>query len=282
MRNLPCRVALLLAAVLLFGGCGQKYGRGSEEHADNAKTMTLLLPRIGKADCAICSDGEVVVMIDCGESDDAEELIRKLGSEKLDLLIITHFDKDHLGAAAALIEAVEIARILEPDYAPEDPSAAEYVAYRAALSRYSGELTALRGEQTLTLGSMELTVRGAGDMLYEKNTDNNHSLFVTLKHAGNRFLFAGDAEKQRLRAELDRGVEKADFLKMPHHGSYNAALPDFLAAVEPSIAAITCSAKNPPDAKTLAALDAAGAEVYLTSDGDLRFLSTADGIRAIS
>ena len=38
------------------------------------------------------------------------------GIDTLDYLIITHFDKDHVGGADKILDAVKVKRVLEPDY----------------------------------------------------------------------------------------------------------------------------------------------------------------------
>ena len=62
---------------------------------------------------------DAAIMIDTGENGDGEKLVKRLGElgvEKLDLLILTHFDKDHIGGADTIIEAIAIDRIVLPSY----------------------------------------------------------------------------------------------------------------------------------------------------------------------
>ena len=109
--------------------------------------------------------------------------------------------------------------------------------------------------------------------------DNNNSLLVSVTHGGNRLLFAGDIEKQRIRDLLDTGIAQYDFLKVPHHGVYNNGLPDFFRAVGMEYAVITCSNKNPAESKTLEALESLGTETYLTANGLITVSSTPSGIQ---
>ena len=52
--------------------------------------------------------------------------------------------------------------------------------------------------------------------------DNNFSLITTINHGENKMIFAGDAEKQRIKEWLKNGqAEDCDFLKVPHHDVYN-------------------------------------------------------------
>lgn len=264
----------ILAAVLLAGlllGC-----------TPTADSLTVTFPKIGKADCGILIQGDQVLVIDCGEAENSGEILqtlKSLGVTKIDCLVITHFDKDHVGGAAAILETLKVERVLEPDYTPENPLSESYIAYRQALAETGVPVTRVSGSEEFSLGTADVTVTGTNGKTYDKNTDNNNSLIVSVTHAGNRLLFAGDIEKQRIQDLLDGGIGQYDFLKVPHHGVYNRALPDFFRAVGMDCAVITCSEKNPADPETLSALAALDVQTYLTDDGPITVTSSESGIR---
>ena len=270
MRRLKALLgALLLAAGL--SGCGL-----------SGDTLTVVIPKIGKADCSILKNGNESMVIDCGEAENAPEILDTLQKQNistLQYLVITHFDKDHVGGAAEVLRNIPVEQVLEPDYSPENPQAEAYRTYREALAETGVPVTKVRDTLECTLGSASITVTGSGGQTYSKNVDNNSSLLVAVTHRGNRFLFAGDIEKQRITELLDTGIPQYDFLKVPHHGVYNSALPDFLEAVGMEYAVITCSNKNPADAETLEALRQAGAKTYETSQGPITVVSTDAGIK---
>lgn len=237
--------------------------------------------KIGKADCIVLAEESYTVLIDCGESDDGTEIIKHLqemGTDEIDCLIITHFDRDHIGGAADVIDAFPVKRLLEPDYEPESPDSEEYLAYRDAISRNQIQAEALHDDLQLKIGGMRMQIYTA-NAVYDKNIDNNNSLVVDLTHEGNRFLFTGDIEKQRIQDMLEQGqINSCDFLKVPHHGRYNSALDDLFEAASPTYAAITCSVKNPPEQETLDALEAVGCIVYSTKDSEVHVRSTKNGV----
>lgn len=237
--------------------------------------------KIGKADCIVLAEESYTVLIDCGESDDGTEIIKHLqemGTDEIDCLIITHFDRDHIGGAADVIDAFPVKRLLEPDYEPESPDSEEYLAYRDAISRNQIQAESLNDDLQLNIGGMRMQIYTA-NAVYDKNIDNNNSLVVDLTHEGNRFLFAGDIEKQRIQDMLEqRQINSCDFLKVPHHGRYNSALDDLFEAASPTYAAITCSVKNPPEQETLDALEAVGCIVYSTKDSEVHVRSTQNGV----
>lgn len=237
--------------------------------------------KIGKADCIVLAEESYTVLIDCGESDDGTEIIKHLqemGTDEIDCLIITHFDRDHIGGAADVIDAFPVKRLLEPDYEPESPDSEEYLAYRDAISRNQIQAESLNDDLQLNIGGMRMQIYTA-NAVYDKNIDNNNSLVVDLTHEGNRFLFTGDIEKQRIQDMLEQGqINSCDFLKVPHHGRYNSALNDLFEAASPTYAAITCSVKNPPEQETLDALEAVGCIVYSTKDSEVHVRSTKNGV----
>ena len=105
-----------------------------------------------------------------------------------------------------ILESVSVLRVIEPDYEPENPEAEAYTAYRAALDTAGITPEAISDALEVTLGDMQLSILGAGSTIYEKNADNNNSLVVTVTHCENRFFFAGDIEKQRIKRLLETGM----------------------------------------------------------------------------
>ena len=273
MRRRICWLLLASLILSLLTGCGAR---------EQGNTLTADILKIGKADCTLFREDASTYMIDTGEAENAPAILAALKEnsvDHLDVLIISHFDKDHVGGAAQILESVTVDQVIEPDYTPDDPEAEAYTSYRQALEKCGVPVTKVSDQLDLTLGTASLTILGTGGTVYAKNTDNNASLLVYITHEGNRLLFAGDVEKQRINDLLSAGVEGCDFLKVPHHGKYNNALPEYFRALGMKAAAITCSNKNPADAETVVALESLGCKVYETVNGDIRVSSTSAGIR---
>ncbi|MCR5330008.1 MAG: MBL fold metallo-hydrolase, partial [Lachnospiraceae bacterium] len=75
---------------------------------------------VGKADAILISSGDANILVDAGEEADAEYILAKLkekGISRLDLLLVTHFDKDHAGGVPQILENIAVDRIYYPDYA---------------------------------------------------------------------------------------------------------------------------------------------------------------------
>jgi len=254
---------------------------------ENGSTLTLDFYKIGKADAILIrgvqEDGTPFsVLIDTGESDDAPEIVEKVravGIETLDYLILTHFDKDHIGGVAGVLSSLSASHILMPDYIGEG---APYEQMTALVADGSYPVQVLTEDTQFTLGKTAFSVSVPKQSSYAKKQDNNASLVITVTHGTQVLYLTGDAEALRqkeLISELSSaGITKTALLKVPHHGVYNDGIDTFFAACSPANAIITCSDKNPPDAMTISQLHALNAKVYLTSDGDIRAVCSETGI----
>ena len=275
------RVIATAAMCALLTGCASANANGTA----NSNLLTTSILKIGKADAIVITQNEHAMVIDCGEEEDGLELkefLAKNGIDHLEALIITHYDKDHVGGADTIVEAVDIDRVLVPDY---DGASTEYSDFATAVEEKGLTLERLTESVSFNLGEALVTVdppldyssveEAKDDPLLE--IDNNLSLITTIVHGNNRLLYMGDAEKARIKEFLTtEAAVDCDFLKVPHHGVYTTALVDLLDAVTPEYAAINDSAKNPADDETLQLLkdydvttrQTLGGRITVVSDGE--------------
>ncbi len=292
-------ILLLMCIPFLLSGCSGQSGDSSSESSgadsvpDSPETtpdprdsgnlpsenLTVRIFKSGKADAIVLLSGGRVMVIDCGETDDGGKIIdflMKNGISRIDCMEITHFDKDHVGGAAAVAAAFPIDRILLPDYEGTRP---EYEEFMSTLKENNLIPERLSEPVTFSLGEADVLVETPDS--YEipdddDEYDNNFSLITTVTHGACRLLFTGDIEKDRIREWVGAGhASKCDFIKMPHHGNYNKQLSSLLDAVQPQYAAICDSDKNPAEEKTLKLLQDYGVETMETKDGDITV--TSDG-----
>ena len=252
--------------------------------AGSSGSIKVVFPSLGKADCAILYEDGACVVIDCGNKGDGKgvaDLCASLGAEKIDCLIITHFDKDHIGGAAKLLTSIHVAKVYEPDYDDSEVDINEYSLYRLALENAVAEgteLIKLGSDEKIAVGGMELTLMPPHKS-YDKSIDNNSSLVVLVSAYGKRLLFAGDIEKQRIDDMLAEYDLKCDFLKMPHHGEYGKSVSNLIKACSPSAAVVTCENREELDPSLENALASAGVNVYYTDTGKtLYFTCRKNGI----
>ena len=190
-------------------------------------------------------------------------------------MIITHFDQDHVGGAARIINNFPVERILQSN-SPKDSE--EYEKYIKAVKNAGIEPETLRENLSFALDGVAYTVNPPKKTKYNSDSSNNSSLIVSVTNGANRLLFTGDAEDERLEEFLTLDWGTYDFLKMPHHGNWHEPLPLLLETTAPRYAVITSSDEEPEDAETLELLESSGVETFLTRNGQVIVRSDGETI----
>jgi len=261
---------------------------------------------IGRADAILIHTQDHAVMIDTGENRHGEYLVSQLtalGISRLDYLIITHFDSDHVGGAHTIIDALEIGEIIIPNYSRESRHTDRFYAAmaRAQISPYILEET-----RRFTLDGAYFIVdpsplpyfhfpRHADDYFYEAldawmdmPTGDDFSIVVAVSHGAQNLLFTGDAMPFRIGVLLGNAELMSpdySFLKVPRHGRFTYHGVELIHRTRPRYAVITgfhpsdaeiFYSQRPADERIIAALDEVGAYVFFTMTQGISFRS--DGV----
>lgn len=240
---------------------------------------------VGKADAMLITtpDGRRI-LIDAATNDAGKDLARRFlqeGITSIDLMIITHFDKDHVGGADKVLEAVAVGQVLLPLY---DKESKQYTQFLNALEASpQTQVTRMNAGDALdfAFGDVMLHVTAAHQTDYGEDEENDFSLAARLTYGDTRFLFAGDAEDARQRELLEEGNVACDVLKVPYHGRLVDASAEFLRAASPKIAFITDSEEDPAHAAVIRLLEELGTAVYRAADGGITVLSDGTAVRVL-
>lgn len=232
--------------------------------------------KCGKADAILIRTKTHTFLIDTGEADDSQDILDYLaekGIKKLDYILLSTYDKDCYGGAAAIIRSVEVDNVIMPAY---EKDTVEYAELMDEIKKTDIVLKRLSAKMTIELDDATLELEGSRYERYIQRQDENASIIVSLTHGDVKMLFASSIQSERMYEMLNSGeLGKYDYLKVPNFGLVNNNTASFIAAVSPKIASISCSDKNPPDQQTLDALQTAGTTVYLTKNGNVKL--TSDG-----
>lgn len=268
MKRIISLIAAFITA-LTASACGKK----------TDDTLTVSFIDVGKGDCILAECGGSALMIDTGYSGTTEKVLRYLsgkGIDKLDALIITHYDKDHAGGAAGIAEALPAETIYLPDY---ESGSEHYEKLMDVINEKALHAVRVTSDTAVHLGSAEFTVFASSiayDSSGKEGNDNDVSLVISAKHGRDSFLFTGDIEKAGIKSFLKKNADTYGVLKMPHHGRKESNTDKLIEGTAPEYAVITDSADEPADKKVLSLLE--GVKTFRSSEcGDIVIESGGDG-----
>ena len=273
--------AMLSAALLMMTGCAEKDDSSvtlSKSAGSSAVSgdLTVSFIDVGKADCILLHTDESAVVIDCGEKGDGKLLLAAMeesGVTDVDALIITHYDKDHVGGAAKLINNVSIGEVYAPDYTEESE---ETEKYGKALDAKGISPNLLTSDVSFSLDGVDYTLYAPQKTFYGEDNDNDFSIVVKAVHGDNTLLFTGDAMEERLSEIMNIG--QCTLLKVPYHGRKLDNLAAFLDAVSPKCA-VTCTSAEEFANSTQKALSERGIASYATCyNGDITVVSNGSSL----
>ena len=103
--------AVFVSLLMLLSGCAV------ERPPENV--LRVVVPATGKSDAVLLQADGFTVLNDTAfyeTSGDLQMLLKNSGIERIDLLILSHFDKDHIGSAAFIIESFDVKFVIMPGY----------------------------------------------------------------------------------------------------------------------------------------------------------------------
>lgn len=237
---------------------------GADRFSGELEVLTL---DVGQGQSILLSGGEGAALVDCGSANSwydpgaiAADYLLTLGHRRLDYLILTHFDADHINGVETLLSRVEVETLLVP------AETGDQMARRQIL-----DLAAARGVRVRTpeTGPERFSLGGAAVSVFPpvgEGADNERGLSV-LAEAGEALLITGDmsaATEEALLAAWD--LPDLTYLAAGHHGSKYSTGEALLQALTPETVFISAggSSYGHPAEETLRRLAEQGCTVYRT------------------
>ena len=182
---------------------------------------------------------------DVGEKTLLPYLLKKK-IHKLDYVIISHFDSDHVGGILTILEELNVKQVLIPKQVEYSEN---YNKFLDIIKKRNIKIKIVEEGNTINIDkNTYLDILWPEEKQIKDNVLNNNSLIVRLCYKNFKMLFTGDIEEiaeQRLLQKYEN-TEKltADILKVAHHGSKSSSIAEFLEKVNPRIALIGVGKNN--------------------------------------
>lgn len=232
-------------------------------------TSSVTAIDVGQGQCILLKHGSASVMVDCGGNqgnagDIAAEYLSSIGETELDMLILTHYDSDHVNGVAELMQRTHVEAMALPDIESETRNELIALALEQGTDLYF-----IRQDTELWFGGERITIFAPLGAV----SDNESGLSVLADVDNFEILVTGDmsgtTEKILL---MKKNLPKVDVLVAGHHGSKDSTSEALLKAVSPACVIISVGENNygHPAEQTLGRIRAQGAEIRRTDvEGDI-------------
>jgi len=245
---------------------------------------------VGQGDAIFIKDQKLhQVLIDGGPD---STVLEKLGKEipfwdnTLDLIILTHPEKDHVSGLIEVLKRYKVENILWTGILRDT---SEFKEWEKLIESEGAKIFIAKSGQKI---KWSRTVLDRFEVLYpfeslagkEFKDSNNTSIVVKLIFGENSFLFTGDAYKSVERDLIEKGIDvDSDILKVAHHGSKTSSSEEFIKAVSPQEAIISVGKDNKyghPHREVLETLAKYGINILRTDlNGDIKIICDSQSLK---
>lgn len=264
------KIFSILLLVIYVNGCARE------------KLFSVHIIDVGQGDSIFIQTLEDKrILIDTGD-EEAEHTVysylKRRGVKKIDVLIATHPDTDHIGSMDYIIDKFKISHFYMPD--AKTDSEAFYNLLDSCKEKNLKIEYLTKGDRLKIDSSTTMEILSPSTIT-DKN--NLNSIVSLLNYKGYEFLFTGDAEKENESEILSScNLPDIEFLKAGHHGSSSSSTDEFIEKLKPEAVAISCGYNNDyghPHRSVLDTFRENGSVVYRTDkNGSLVFYCDENGI----
>jgi competence protein ComEC len=239
LRGEARRACVLAAAAAfsllpLIGGPSQAVRGGAE----------MLFLNVGHGDATLVRSERAAWLVDAGPAlgrlDAGRRtvlpVLRAEGVGRIDVLVLTHADRDHIGGAPSVLRRVPVEEIWIAAATADD---ADFARVRLAAARRGVPLRVVAAGHVRRVGSWRARVLWPPPG-YRPNHRNAGSLVVRFEGPGGCALLPGDAPLE-VERRLARSLTPCSVLKLGHHGSEGSSGARWLAALAPELAVASAS-----------------------------------------
>ncbi len=193
---------------------------------------------------------------------------------KIELVVLSHPQKDHYGGLSYLLDRYKIDQIL---MSPIGNPNKTFTGLKEKIKKKRALVSLVQAGLKVNLDTAQLLFLSPTGVASGKapSDENDFSLVFLFQENNFRVLFTGDASTNVINRLSNQAIPKIDILKIPHHGSKNGLTKKFLLLADPTLSVISVGAKNSyghPSNELLDMLKATKTDYKRTDkDGDIMF-----------
>ena len=228
-------------AVQAPGGSSQSGSDTSSDTAQASTNVTIKFIDVGQGEAILIALPEKTMLIDAGPTGSAPKIaqvLQELGRNKIDYLVATHPDEDHIGGMADVISSTQIGTIYAPN---KTNNTATYRKFLTAIQNNNLQITLAEAGTII-----DQTDDYKLEILWPKKDanfpeTNDYSIIIKLTVGNKTFLFTGDAPTNAI---LNSNPGHIDVLKLSHHGSRTGTTEVLIHKLSPTYAVLSYAVDN--------------------------------------
>lgn len=222
---------------------------------------------VGQGQSVVLASGGEFALVDCGSGNSwydagetAGQQLQSMGCRRLDYLILTHYDFDHVSGVTGLLARMDVESLLVPEGMDDAGLQSDVL---SAAETHGVSIRFVNAEETLPLGNGALRIfPPLGDA-----GDNERGLAVLASAGETDLLITGDMDSGTERRLLETfDLPDIEALVVGHHGSKYSTSDDLLDALQPETACISVGSNSygHPTGETIRRLAEHGCAIYRT------------------
>ncbi|MDV3428899.1 MAG: MBL fold metallo-hydrolase [Bacillota bacterium] len=227
------KLVIISIIILIFSSCFKPN-----------KGIKISCINVGEGDSILIQYNNKNFLIDGGPLDGSDKLLKYIKSNRIknfSCIFITHPHEDHIGGLPKILSKYKVHDIFSSGSASNSPA---YVKLTNLIKQKGVKAGVLKNDDKIIIDK-NFFFQILSSENSNKDNLNNNSLVIKLTYCNNTFLFMGDAEKEIEDNLLESKFNlRSDVIKIAHHGSSTSTSDDFLDAVSPKIALISCGLNN--------------------------------------
>lgn len=232
---------------------------------------------VGQASSALIESNGEYMLFDGGDRETSSYIVAYLkeqGITHIKYIVASHYHEDHIYGLIGVLKTTSVDYVICPDYVTDTDCYTKFISsllFAERITPYVG--------QHFDIGDIQATV--ICPVSEDYSDDNGYSVGMLFSYHDFRFLINGDATVESEVDMLDAQIDvRADLLVVPHHGSNTSSSEEWIDAVHPTVAIISCGADNSyyhPHSVVLERLRDCGVQDLYRTDLQGMITITSDG-----